>query len=395
MNSRTLLTLIVALVLSVFSSCAVAQEEEYLKDLQTGVTQQDESAPKSTQGGFFSNLDGSIRVIRNATKKGLSQAMLSKGVEIARDLVDPALKLVGALTLLCLVYEFTMFMAGKNPSVTQVVFDVAIPSMFAVMLIKNYEAKVPDMERLFDFFRNVAAPEGGGGGIDQIFDVYKQAILSVSDAFQNIFQNHGGIMQVMAKPGELVAALIDALACVGLLLVILFLIATGSADIFGLILLGPFMHAIGIAFGPLMIAGLATPWTHDFFKKWLIFLIVSAALTGVLNVIFAIASKMVGPGALDMGQIATDHSSAVGLLITTIMLLTVNSMIEQAPGITSALFPGNLGGARSAGKALKAAISGPAKGVKGTAKSAYKMYKGGKGKVEGGKSGSATAAGTP
>lgn len=393
MNIRPYITLFLALVLSFFASCALAQEDTFYTDNQAGIKQVEAMTPKTEYGGFFSNMEGSVKVLKSAIGKDLGKGMLAAAQGIAVKLEGPALKLAGALMLVYLTYELLQFMSGANRSLTQVIFDVAIPCMFAALLIKNYQTKIADLEQMFDLFRNVGA-EDGKNGVDQIFSVYQEAIGSVGTAFTTILKNHGSIAHILADGGALVALIIDAFACIGLLLVILFLIATGTAELAGIMLLGPFMHAIGIAFGPLLIAGLATPWTREFFKKWIIFLLISAAITGVLNVIFAIAKTLISADAFNIGAVAADHSSAVGLLLTVIMLLTLNSMIEQAPGITSALFPGHLGATKGTGGALKKAFSGAAMGGKNTIKSATKTFKGSKGKLNA-KAGGAGTGATP
>jgi type IV secretory pathway VirB6-like protein len=131
------------------------------------------------------------------------------------------------------------------------------------------------------------------------------------------------------------------------------------ADVLGLLLLGPFLFAIGIAFGPLMIAGLVTPWTRDYFKKWVQFLVLSAALQAVLTVIISIATTVIGEVKNQMMK--SDQPTAVSLFILTILVMLVSSLISQAPAVASAMFPGHIGADSGGGDAANKAAKHVAK----------------------------------
>jgi hypothetical protein len=316
-------------------------------------------APAGENGSFFGNMEGSINVLKGklgANGGGsMGKLMQQAALTIAQKLKAPALAIAGSLALVYLMYEVLQFMAGRTPSITQALFDVAIPCMVAGMLISSYEARLADFELLLDFFRNHGAG-AGGSPVDQLLDMYYGIVKNIGSAFKNLLTGHGGALAMLLKPGEMAAALVDAIATLLFVLVILYLVITGSAEMFGLLLMGPFLHAVGIAFGPILIAGLVTPWTKDFFKKWVLFLVVSAALSGVLNVILSIAATLIGGGGLGVAEYANSEPAAVNMLITALLIMTVNSMISQAPSIASALLPGTIGAGKHGGAELKNAL---------------------------------------
>ena len=216
-------------------------------------------------------------------------------------------------------------------------------------------------------------------------DVYTAAVGNVTTAVKNAFVNTGQALNwkdLLSTSPKFMLTLVDLVVTVFFSLAILVLLLIGVAEVLGLLLIGPFLFAVGVAFGPLMIAGLVTPWTRDYFTKWVQFLVVSAGLTGVINVIFSIAATMMEKtkvGAVD------GEPTAVGLVIMAILILTINSMISQAPGIASALFPGHIGISRSSGDAVNKAAKKASNGTKSSAKSAGKGIAGGaKGAWKGG-----------
>ena len=322
-------------------------------------------------------------------------AMTAAALGMASNLTPIALKLGGALMSVYLMFELIQFWAGRNPSIVQVLFDVTIPAIIAALLINDYASKIGMLENMLDVFRNVG---GTTNSLDNVFNMYKSVMAGVGKAFWGVLGNHGNFLDMIVHPGQAAAAVIDALACILFLLMILYFVATGAAEVFGLLLLGPFLHAVGVAFGPLLLCGLITPWTINYFKTWIGFLVISAGLTGVLNVILTIAATMISSVGLDVAATGGEYGSAVSLMITTLLLMTVNSMISQAPGITSALLPGQIG-ARATGAAQTQAAMRSAgaqkQGVKNTMKSAGGIYKGAMNKLKGGGKGGATPAPKP
>jgi hypothetical protein len=306
--------------------------------------------------------------------------------DIAPAMKAPALAIGGGLALMYLLWECLQFFAGNRSSMLTVVFDVGVPCVVAVFLIQTYELRILQFDTMLDVFRMKDMGSGHVNPTMQLMSIYGGILTDVGRAINDLFENVVDVGAVFTNPGGWFSSLADYLATIIFTLVILFLILQGIAEVMGLLLFGPFLSAVGIAFGPLLIVGLVTPWTTDYFKKWVQFLVVSAALTGVLNVILAIAGSLLGPSGLGLTQLTGHGSTAAGMIIVTVLLLTVNSLISQAPSITSALLPGTIGATRGASEGVKTAASrskdhakaGGKKAMSGaskTAKGGYKMAK--------------------
>lgn len=331
-------------------------------------TQTADAGKVPAAGGFFSKMDGAVREVGRKAGRDLGKTLASSGYTVAATMTTTALGIAGALALMYLLYEVLQFLSGRTKSMLQVLFDVGIPCLFAAAFITQYDNLLHMFEGFLDVFRNLAGAVSGGASdpFTGILNVYTSVIGKVTDAVQSAFTNTVKAIGLFSGKDGIMVALIDLFLTVLFALGILALLLMGVAEVLGLLLIGPFLFAVGVAFGPIMIAGLVTPWTRDYFTKWLQFLVISAGLSGVINVIFTIAKHL-----MDSVQIATssaDEPTAVSLVIIAILILTINSMISQAPSIASALFPGHIGVSKSSGAAATSAAKSAAAGGKNTFK---------------------------
>jgi hypothetical protein len=325
-------------------------------------------------GNFFASMDGAVREVGRRAGRSLSDTMKGSGYSIAATLTPTALQIAGGLGLIYLFFEIMQFLSGRTKSMLTVLFDVGIPCLFAAAFITQYAILLPKFEQILDIFRTMGTHAEGAGSdpFEGILNVYTSVFHVITAAIQKAFGAGLSVAKLFTNPSQFMINWADLLGTILFCLAILVLLMMGVAEVLGLLLIGPFLFAVGTAFGPIMIAGLVTPWTRDYFTKWLQFLVISAGLQGVINVIFTIANNLMK--SVGVGSDASEPT-AVALVITAILLLTINSMISQAPSIASALFPGHVGVSRSSGDAAKTAISKAGGGFKSGAKA------GGKGTV--------------
>lgn len=315
-----------------------------------------EPAPSSHQpaaaGGFFADMDGAIRQFATKADETLAKSMTDSALELAKKASSSALVIGGGLVLIYLMYEIMQFLSGKTRSMLVVLFDIGIPCIFAALLIKEYATILPKFETVLDVIRTL----GGANPIGAIMDMYGAVLTNVTSAIKHAFEEvtAGGKFALITNPGAQMLKLADLFLTCLFVLGILALLLMGVSELLGLLLMGPFLYAVGVAFGPIMIAGIVTPWTRDYFTKWLQFLVISAGLTGVINVIFTLAAAIMKKMGV-MGY-TEGEPTAVSLLILAVLLMTINSMISQAPSIASALFPGHVGVAKSTGQQAKDAV---------------------------------------
>lgn len=327
-------------------------------------------APPVEAGSFFAQMDGAVREVGRKAGRDLGATLATSGYSVAATVSSTALGIAGALGVMYLLYEVLQFLSGRTKSMLQVLFDVGIPCLFAAAFITQYARLMPMFEGFLDVFRNLAGNASGGAGdpFSGILNVYTTVIGKVTEAVQAAFAASAKAVGMISGPTKIMVNLIDLLLTVLFALAILVLLLIGVAEVLGLLLIGPFLFAVGVAFGPIMIAGLVTPWTRDYFTKWLQFLVISAGLTGVINVIFTIAKQLMD--TVQVGTATTGAPTAVGLVIIAILILTINSMISQAPSIASALFPGHVGVAKSTGAAVVSAAKKAPVGMKNSFKGA-------------------------
>lgn len=327
-------------------------------------------------GGFFAKMDGAVREVGKKAGRDLSTTLGTAGYSIAATVTSTALGIAGALGLVYLLYEVMQFLSGRAKSMLQVLFDVGIPCIFAAAFITQYGKLLPMFEGFLDVFRHLGGSASGGAAdpFTGIMNVYTTVIGKVTDAVQAAFTVTGQTVGITESAQTNMLAIIDLLLTVLFALAILVLLLIGVAEVLGLLLIGPFLFAVGVAFGPIMIAGLVTPWTRDYFTKWLQFLVISAGLTGVINVIFTIAKQLMD--SVQVGASDTAQPTAVSLVIVAILILTINSMISQAPSIASALFPGHVGVSKSSGGAVASAAKKASGGMKNGFKGAGATAKG-------------------
>lgn len=321
-------------------------------------------------GGFFEKMDGAVREVGKKAGRELGATLATAGYSVAATTTNTALGIAGALGLMYLLYEVLQFLSGRQRSMVQVLFDVGIPCIFAAAFITQYAKLLPMFEGFLDVFRNLSGSMSGGSedAFSGILNVYTAVISKVTEAVGAAFAATSKAVGFTAGMGKVAVSLVDLLVTVLFALAILALLLTGIAEVLGLLLIGPFLFAVGVAFGPIMIAGLVTPWTRDYFTKWLQFLVISAGLTGVINVIFTIAKQLMD--TVQVGTSDTGAPTAVGLVVVAILILTINSMISQAPSIASALFPGHVGVAKSGGSAVAGAAKKAQGGLVNTLKGA-------------------------
>lgn len=329
---------------------------------------------KAPSGTFFENLEASSKQIASKATVGIASDLKAAGLGIANQLKTPALAVAGSLALLYLIVEITRLMGTKSSMFTPL-FDVGIPCILAAFLITRYGDHLQNFDKLLELFRNLGASGPGavgGAGSDptgQIMDMYGKVIGMVGQTVQESLNrvSDGGFMKLL--DAAFYAALLDMLITMLFALIIFVFCLIGLADVLGLLLLGPFLFAIGVAFGPLLIAGVVTPWTRDYFKKWVQFLVASAALTGVVRVILLIGTTIFEKLAIT-GYAESGTPTAVTMTIVAIMVMAVNSLISQAPAIASALVPGHLGASAGSGKAISAASGMAGGGAKKAASTA-------------------------
>ena len=345
---------------------------------------EDPTSATTDGGAFFLELEKVASVAQSKFTSAVTDTMYAAGMGIGIGLIPSALAVGGSLALVYFTYQIVMTMGEKsNSSMINALFETCVPFVVAALLIKGYATYMDS----FKYFLNILSTVGTDP-VAGMTDFYGGALKMIRQAIIL------GIQNVKAAIGfePTVMAAIDLLGVILVAIPILFLVVMGIAEVFGILILGPFLHGIAAAFGPIFIAGLVTPWTKTYFGTWLNFLVGAAVVTGVARVGLQIAAGIFAN--INIDTVASDAPVAAALLLVGVILMAVNTVISQIPGIASAMVPGNLGarsptsGMIAAGK--QAARHNPAAtvgkwgtsklvggGVRGGARLALRMFRSG------------------
>lgn len=331
-------------VLLVFSLLVPFSVEVHAQTVAQPTPMSNEAPIDGEKGAFFKNLQGAAKAFASRFNEKTGDSLAAVGMGYANTLVKPALSVAGALALMYLFYEVLQFMGGKNGSMLTVLFDVGVPAVVTAMLIANYETNMGMFNGLLDLFRNL----GGGNPTGKIMQFYGTILNMISIAISNSYHSlAASISLTNFSASNIASSIADLFMTVIFALVILVIVFSSMAEVIGLLLLGPFLFAVGSAFGPLMLAGLVTPWTRDYVGKWIGFIVGSAVVTGVLTIVISIATTIFL--GLGFNEYVKGDPSAATMAMAAILVMSVNALISQAPGIASALIPGSIGASKGGG----------------------------------------------
>ncbi len=201
------------------------------------------------KGGFFSQLGKIGGALSNRLNNLSTDQFTQTGMGYAGALTTPALMIAGSLSLIYLLFEAVQYMANRSPAI------------LAAALISNYSSRMSEFNALLDILRNIGGSPAGI--IDNVVKLYSSVLELVSTCITNAFKAVGSealsaITSLGAK-SNVMLSLVDLIVTILFALLIVALVLLGLAEIVGLLLMGPFLFAVGVAFGPIFLAGLVTP----------------------------------------------------------------------------------------------------------------------------------------
>lgn len=365
-----MLTLIARLILAIVFACTTALAHGQAPEPPVEL-------PPNVGGTFFSNLSAAANAIKAKAGNSVSEGLFSAGLTYSKPTVAWALAIAGSLATLYLIVESIGVISGKNSSMIVVLFDVGLPAVFTAYLLINYEPLILTFAGkggLLDFIRNI-----GGDATLTVMDMYSAVLKLITTSITEAWAGYTSAFKLGPNMlGGIFGSAINVLGTILFSLVIIALCLAGLAEIIGLILMGPFLCAIAVAFGPIFICTLVSPWTREYFGRWVGFLVASSVLTGVVSICVGVATSLFQ--TFNFAEIAGDsHPSATALLIAAVLIMSINSLIQQAPAIASALVPGSVGASKGSGNAVKDGwkmVGGKAKAIGDTAKGVTDKAKG-------------------
>lgn len=324
------------------------------------------------KGGFFDSLKHIGTVLSRRISELSTDQFTQAGMGYAGKLTTPALMIAGSLSLIYLFYEALHYLANRSTAPLQIALDVGIPAILAAALISNYASRMSEFNALLDILRNIGGDPAGI--IDNVVKLYSSVFELISICIANAFKAVGSealsAFTSLGANSSVLLSIVDLIITLLFAMLIVALVLLGLAEIIGLLLMGPFLFAVGVAFGPIFLAGLVTPWTRDYTARWIGFIISAAVLTGIMGIIIGLSATVFNTlGFQSVTESATEMPTAGHLAIAAIVLMAVNSLIAQAPAIASAITPGTFGARNTAGSAVTAGADHMRNNVVNTARS--------------------------
>lgn len=284
--------------------------------------------------GLLENITGAFTyVVDNSIGAGFADAVKNSALGLAARTQTVAYSFAGILALISIFWKGMLTMLERK-SIIAPVMEVLIYSSVAVAVIANYTVFV---EQIWDIATALLNAIAGAGGVGAALGTY---ISTFFGAVGTIFRS---ISDTWASVGfwQATTMMMDMLGSVILLVGICIMMIMASVEIIGVFVMGPVFFAVGIVFGPIMIATLASDFTRKWFDQWLNFLISSAMLTTVAVTVLMLLSATAGAAASRIA--ATPGGGFLALIGLGILTMSLSKLFSAVPAITDAIFPGRTG----------------------------------------------------
>jgi type IV secretion system protein TrbL len=261
--------------------------------------------------------------------------------------------LAGIFTLLSLLWGVMIAMLEKKSVVVEA-FEALLFGVIAAALIKSFPTLAGT---IYDIGNSVMNSVGLNVG-----ETFVRFITSILTPVGNIFKN------LADKSGwtfEFAKALVDGVFSVLILAIAAWFLIQAASSIMGVFIMGPIFLGVGIVFGPVMCATIASAYTRQWFSQWLNFLVGSTFLTVTAVVVMSLLTGLFQNAFQVLG---TGQSSAVALGIAMIAA-GLSKLFESVPGITDAIFPGRTGAGNAINSKSIGAAANPVNHLKTGARS--------------------------
>lgn len=332
-------------------------------------------AAATDQGATFTGVLEGMKgimsnIVDNAFGKTFAERLKSNAVSLASGTTTVANAIAGALAAVTLLWAVMVAMVEKK-SVIGATFEVLLFGIVAAALINNYQTVVDQVWGTANDILSAVGldiPTTFGNFLTSFFTPIGNLVARMVDAFGAGFWTL-----------DFAGAVIDSIFSVLLLLVILILLIYSLVHIVGVFVMGPVFFAVGVVFGPIMMATIVSSYTRQWFNQWLNFLVGSAFLSVVAVTVLRLLTLTIENAVTSL---ATQGSSTLALLGVAILMAMASKLYQAVPSITDAIFPGRTGagkaigvlplgaskaggGASAAGLAAKASAAGAAYGPVG------------------------------
>lgn len=269
-------------------------------------------------------------MLNNIFGTAFIERIVTVALQFSSSLTEYALMLAGVLAVASGLWQIIINMLEKK-GFGSVIAETMLYTAVTALLIGSYEMLIGVIRSVAQMGMNVAGGTPGDAFMNFIYAIFRP----FGQIWDSVIASTGGIFS-----GGITSGLMGTLIVVVLLAYAVISLLGASKEILGVFIMGPFFLGVGIVFGPLMIATIASSWTRKWFEQWINFLVGSAFLTVVATVLLSLVAAVLSTiGFAQMGALQS-IAAAVGIAI---MADGLAKLFSAVPAMTDAIFPGRTG----------------------------------------------------
>lgn len=282
-------------------------------------------------------------LIDSVLGKNLISAFTSGGMTISTGLLTGAKIIAGTIALASMLWGLIKAHADHE-SPMAVIVESLLFAMVTAVLLSMYSQIVSNVA---DFGTWVTGAIGGslGSSVTNLFGSIIKAIGAAMAKLSN------GAPSGMSFWSGGFSNIIDSVLSFIVLIVALLFVVGAIVELVSVILLGPVIFGLAIAFGPIFIATIPSGWTRAWFNHWWNFLISGALLYAVAVAVVQLVSTAIGAAIQTPpaggGTILIGQALAMALVCRAL-----GSIFAQIPRMSDGLFPGRHGLSQAKGSAF-------------------------------------------
>jgi len=342
--SRWLVIMLITFA-AVFVMHGVAQTDSAYGDFTDVANKNPDRQPVSL--GVVSEFTASIPMFFNAVfGKDFLERVVGIALKMAAGLTQVALVLAGALSLASGIWQ-VMIATLEKKGVQSILVETFLFLSVTAFLIGSYELLVNQVLEVAKMGMLAAGQSPG----DAFYTFLRAIFTPFGMIWNGVINGTGGMFSVGIGSG-----ILGSLIVIALLIYAVISLLGASKEILGVFIMGPFFLGVGIVFGPLMLATIASSWTRKWFEQWINFLVGSAFLTVVASVLLVLVAGVLRE--IGFGEKMGAMQSIGAALAIAIMADGLAKLFSAVPAMTDAIFPGRTG----AGAGIQSNMAGTVMG---------------------------------
>lgn len=342
-------------------------------------------AQKSEDSELFS-LEFIAPLINHVFGRDTVQIFINAALSIANGLNSFAMQLAGVLAILSIIWGVTVAVSSQK-SALPVLIEVVLLSALTFLLLSNYSVIVNDLVAIGQKVIEVSGASIGDAFQDFINTLIKTFMITFNASIENRGSNF-----------EWMKMLVDRVIALVLMIFAFIVLMLSVKDLIGVLILGPVSIGVGVAVGPILLAGIPNGYTRQLAERWVNFMISSAMITAMVVLVLVLMKNTIMEVFVQVvGQNPESAGTTGKIVALAILIASMQQVFNKIPDMVNQLFPGigKVGGMIQGSKTasnmrsgsmttasglgrVAGAIPGVNKGVKAAAAAAKQGFQNGK-----------------